>query len=521
MYCHIYAGGLRGLESYVAQVEVDVSRGLPCFDMVGLLASEVKEARERIRVALRNAGVSVPAEKITVNISPAGIHKAGTAFDLPAALGIMAAQGLILQEQLEGMLAVGELGLDARVKPIRGILPMMLAAANAGIRECLLPLENLKEAMLAGEGVFMGVESLEEAAQYLCVDEKNRAQLRRKARLRAQEMRPQEENGTKVREMPDFSMVKGMEEAKNAALTAAAGFHNILLAGPPGAGKTMVARCISTILPPLSQEEQREISAIYSVAGQLAQGRLMEERPFVSPHHTASPYALTGGGAIPRPGMVSLAHKGILFLDEMAEFRRATLDILRQPLEEGRIFLAKSGGNFVYPADFMLVGATNPCPCGYYPDRNRCQCSQGEIHRYLSRISGPLLDRIDICATVRPVPLPVLLRETPELSGGQDSAALRSLVMQARERQNYRYRGTCIGVNGRLGTGEVLRYCHLGFSQEQFLERLAGTAQCSVRGCYRVIRTARTLADLEGAQDIGNRHLSQAFYFRRSEPVWG
>lgn len=514
MYCHIHAGGLCGLESYPAQVEVDVSRGLPCFEMVGLLASEVKEARERIRVALRNAGITVPAEKITVNISPAGIHKAGTAFDLPVALGIMVALGMIPQERLKSILVVGELGLNARIKPIRGTLPIVMGAVRAGMKECLLPLENMQEGVLAGEISVMGVENLAQAMQYLCSDEKSREEQRRRAAKAAERLscNPQQK---REKEM-DFLMVQGMEEAKYAAMAAAAGFHNMLLIGPPGAGKTMLAKCIPSILPPLMAEEQREISAIYSVAGQLEQGKLLQKRPFVAPHHTVSPYALAGGGQVPRPGMVTLAHKGVLFLDEMAEFKRSTLDILRQPMEEGRIFLAKSGGNFVYPADFMLVAATNPCPCGHYPDRNRCRCSTREIHQYLSRISGPLLDRIDINCVAQPVPMTALWK-TEQKDIRWESAYMRKKVQAARERQKYRYAGRNVDVNGRIGAGEVLNYCRLGLKEQQFLEKVMETAHYSARACHRILRVARTFADLEESEEIGCGHLSQALYYRRNE----
>lgn len=522
MYCHIHTGGLRGLESYVAQVEVDVSMGLPCFEMVGLLASEVKEARERIRVALRNAGVKMPAEKITVNISPAGIHKAGTAFDLPVAVGIVAAQGMLLPTCFAGVLVAGELGLDASVKPIRGVLPMVLEGVRQGITEFVLPLGNLSEGMLAEEASVMGVESLEEAIRYLRCDGQEREKMRKKAALQRKAVDNPEEPDE--REAVDYGDLYGMREAKLAALTSAAGFHNVLFIGPPGAGKTMLARGLPSILPPLEPAERREVSAIYSVAGRLPKGKLIRRRPFVSPHHTVSGSAMAGGGSVPMPGMVTLAHRGVLFLDEMAQFRRATLDILRQPMEDGRIFLAKGGGHFVYPADFMLAASANPCPCGFYPDRNRCRCTPWEIHQYFSRISGPLLDRIDLCCSVQPVSFSGLWDLGRRRSGnalqaekGWDSAAMRERVMAARERQTHRYAGTGIAVNGRLRAGDILRYCRLGEKEQRYMEEASQSLHCSARACHRVLRVARTLADLEGAEEIGIGHLGQALHYRKGE----
>ena len=508
MYCQISSGGLFGLKSYTAQVEVDVSRGLPCFDMVGLLDSEVREARERIRVALHHIGMGLSAEKITVNLSPAGIPKTGTGFDLPAALGILGAKEVIPPERLKGIWAAGELGLDARVKPVPGILAMVTEAAEAGSLECILPMENLREGLLQERTAVMGVETLEEAMLYAASGAEERCLQRKQARERLETLPRTEQEEEAV---PDFSVIRGMEEAKTAAMTAAAGMHNLLLAGPPGTGKTMLARCMPGILPPMTRREQYEISSIYSAAGRLEEGRLLERRPFVSPHHTVSPYALTGGGSIPKPGMVTLAHRGVLFLDELAEFKRQTLDVLRQPLEEGKIFLARSRGHFVYPADFMLLAATNPCPCGYYPDRNRCRCRDWEVSRYLSRISGPLLDRIDLCCTVSSLPLKRLWEEE---QSGLGSAYMRERVLEARERQRLRYAGTQIKGNGRLGAGELMNYCPLGLKEQEFLEKAAERTGLSARGCHRVIRTARTLADLDGSEEILVRHLSQAVYYR-------
>ena len=287
--------------------------------------------------------------------------------------------------------------------------------------------------------------------------------------------------------------------------------------GLPGTGKTMLARCLPGILPPMSEEEKQEVSAIYSAAGQLEDGRLIQERPFVSPHHTASVYAMTGGGAVPKPGMVTLAHRGVLFLDEMTEFKRQTLDVLRQPMEEGKIFLARSRGNFVYPADFMLLGATNPCPCGYYPDRNRCRCQDWEVHRYLARLSGPLLDRMDLCCQIKQTPIRKLWekREASYIDSDKNGSKwMREQVLEARKRQQMRCRGAAMRENGRLSPGEILKYCPLGLEEQEFLEQASEQAGLSMRGCHRVIRVARTIADLEGKDRIGVEHLGQALFFR-------
>ena len=317
--------------------------------------------------------------------------------------------------------------------------------------------------------------------------------------------------------VPDFGEVVGQEEARRAAVTAAAGFHHMLMIGPPGTGKTMIARCIPSILPPLTEEEQLEVASVRSVAGQPA-GR---GRPFVSLHHTVSPPALMGGGRMPGPGAVSMAHRGVLFLDELTEFRRATLDLLRQPLEEHRVRIARSGGSCCYPADFMLVGAMNPCPCGYYPDRNRCRCTETEIRRYLNRISGPILDRMDICTEVDRVEFSGLMQRK-ETGPQEDSASMRNRVLEARARQEHRFRGGPLHYNAQMGAEEIRRFCGLGLAEERYLEQLFDILRLSARSCHRLLRVARTLADLEGKERIGRLHLSEAACFRTAgEKYWG
>ena len=311
----------------------------------------------------------------------------------------------------------------------------------------------------------------------------------------------------------DFGEIRGQESAKRAAVVAAAGFHHLLMIGPPGTGKTMIARSMSSILPPLSKEEQLEVTKVYSVAGMLEEGTgLITDRPFVNPHHTITGHALTGGGRIPRPGVISLAHRGILFLDELTEFRRETLDLLRQPMEEHRVQIARSSGTFSYPADFMLVAAMNPCPCGYYPDRNQCRCTPGEVQRYLSRISGPILDRMDICTEVPRMEFAGLTGSGKK--NGSDSRQLAAQVMEARARQEERYKGMPIRFNSQLGAGDIRIFCRLGLSEQQYMERLFDTLGLSARGYHRILRLARTLADLDGEDQIGKIHLSEAACYR-------
>lgn len=497
------------MESYVTRVEVDCSRGLPGFEMVGLLGSEIKEARERIRVAFKNMEFQLPPVKITVNISPASLRKDGTFYDLPVAAGILTAQGVIPQEYAQNVMIAGELGLNGEVRPVRGVLPMVLEARKQGIGRCIIPSGNMNETELIDGIEIVGIDRLEELTELLCNctywEEK-------KCHRNTGETKAVVTADVEA----DFSRVRGQKGAKRAAMVAASGFHHMLMIGPPGTGKTMIARCIPSIMPPLSVNEMLEVASVYSIAGQ-ERGRIQKiQRPFVDPHHTITPSALTGGGREPGPGAVSLAHKGVLFLDELSEFRRTTLDLLRQPLEEHFVNLARNSGTYQFPADFMLVAAMNPCPCGYYPDRGKCRCTPNEIKRYLGRISGPILDRIDIFTEVEKVDFKGLIakREREEV---ESSVRMRERVMEARSRQEYRYRGKHISFNSQLDVEGIRRYCVLGQAEEVYLEQLFELLHLSARSCHRLLRVARTLADLDGCDRIEKRHLSEAACYRSAD----